>query len=366
MPTLLSQSHNPRFSKAATLIVFALFALVFDIGSQSVRWALYSAGVFDRDSSFHKPLQAAALNPDVIFIGPSQVALGVIPEVFDQEITGAARLRSYNLSIGGLSVTQIEYILRRYFALHPCCTKYVIFYPGFEATGVARFPYSMGAIDYFDVTNSVKFAEFLASYEQTPSPPEPMSFYLANISKSALRRASNIGLGLEFFGPQLPFDRPNAAINERWSPTGHIAIDKAPSGDALRAYLTGLNEYRNNAAKVDENLVTTKMLAYVDDVIDLIQKNGAKAIIIRPPSTWQWSYSQSFLRRYQVECPAGPPLLDYGNPDQYPELFEPQNHYDAAHLNVRGATIWSRQLARDIAKLVQDGSIATRRACTRG
>jgi lysophospholipase L1-like esterase len=107
------------------------------------------------------------------------------------------------------------------------------------------------------------------------------------------------------------------------------------------------------------------MFSKVIDVIDTIERQGAKAIIVRPPSPWHWPYAHAFIRKYERECPQGPPLLDFGDPVKYPALYEGANRYDASHLNARGATVWSRLLADQIGELIQSGRLERPDSCRR-
>jgi hypothetical protein len=49
------------------------------------------------------------------------------------------------------------------------------------------------------------------------------------------------------------------------------------------------------------------------------------------------------------EIRAGIMLLDYSDPERYPNLYAPENRRDPGHLNVRGAEIYTRLVARQIA-----------------
>jgi hypothetical protein len=344
------------------------FAIGFALGSTAIR---YAGSVMDVREPIGlkgieaKTREAAVERPDVIFMGPSHIVAGIIPEIFDAELSRYAKVSSYNLALGGHSVPQIEKSLKRFFAVNPCCVKYVIFYPGFELTEIAR-AVDTGSIAYFDVLSAVHYWSLLRDYDPTPAPHLDLSGYARAIIVSTLSHYTNFGMGwFMFFGVSQPVadTRSLLRFDNRWRPRGFFALDKAVPASDIKPWLASIEDLKNQ--QFTGHAISSGMFSDVESIIAVIQQHGAQAIVVRPPTLWQWPYASSFVRKYKQECPDGPPLLDFGDPAAYPELYEAQNHFDGAHLNTRGAVLWSRILADQVGELIRSGRLNGPSLCER-
>ena len=149
----------------------------------------------------------------------------------------------------------------------------------------------------------------------------------------------------------------------RWSARGHLENERSAPEDEWRKHL---DEYTSQSPGWREQVISDELFSSVTRIIDLIERHGARAIVVRPPSIWMWHYDLSLVRKLKEKCPAGPPVLDFGDPATYPELYERQNHLDDAHLNTRGAAIWSRILADQIGELIRSGRLDSPASCGDG
>lgn len=356
---------NPRTGRIAKVVLLlTAFLAGFALISTGVRYVISAVGMSIFDISVSKPREAARQRADFIFVGPSHFEMGIIPAVFDAELSRFATVRSYNMSIAGLSVPEVDFLLKRLLTLDNCCVKYVVFYPAFELTSIARERPTARSIDYFDLSNAIAYLSYLKEYK--PAPPDPhldLADYAANIFMSTLQHYLNLGIGL----------RPLEITRLMWARRpdfqirgmrGFVADDRALTEDQqLKNWQAGVDDVKIRGPKFREELVSDRMFSKVIDIIDTIERQGAKAIIVRPPSPWHWPYGHAFIRKYERECPQGPPLLDFGDPVKYPTLYEGANRYDASHLNARGANAWSRLLADQIGELIQSGRLERAVSC---
>ena len=69
-----------------------------------------------------------------------------------------------------------------------------------------------------------------------------------------------------------------------------------------------------------------------------VRRAGARPVFILAPTI-------NVTENY-AGLPSGVTVLEFNNPAEYPELFEPDLHFDALHLNERGAVPYTRILAR--------------------
>jgi hypothetical protein len=362
-PAVAVQPFGMNAKRAAgfmSLIVACVagFALV----ATALQLVISRAGLLDRDTPMSKIQRAAEQRPDLIFVGPSHLATGIIPEIFDAELSRFAKVRSYNMAMGGLSIPEIDFSLKRLFAIDPGGIKYVIIHPGFMMTDVARVPPNMRSIDYFDLPNALRFWSFLTAYDPTPPLPHvELLDYARNIIFATLRHYSHIGLGLKILGAG---PDPGAA-EPRESSSGHIAYERAMTEHQIAPLRADVEKAESAGAKFQGPPLSDGQFSIVAGIIDLIERQGARAILVRPPNVGQWSYDASFVRKYRQDCPNGPPLLDF-TPAAFPELYEGQYHVDGSHLNVRGATIWSKVLADQVGELIRSGRLDKPAFCVAG
>jgi hypothetical protein len=358
----LAPSRIKRVARAVSLLV--AFAAGFAVISTGIRYVISVVGLSAYDDNVSKPREAARQRADFIFFGPSHIAMGIDPEIFDAELARYVTVHSFNMAMGGLSVPEVDFLLKRFFAIDNCCVKYVAFYPAFELTDIARKGVTFRSIDYFNLSNAFQYWSYLKEYNPIPGPHLDMFDYAMHIFVSTLQHYSNMGLGLRPFEITEYAVRHNQ-VTEKYT-GGYFPTDRAVVGEGeLKEWLAAVEELKNHSPHFSEQLVSDYMFSKVTDIIDTIERQGARAIVVRPPSTWRWQYDLSFVRKYKHECPTGPPLLDFGDPSEYPELYEGLNRYDVAHLNTRGATLWSRILAEQVGELIQSGRLAHPAYCAR-
>ena len=261
-----SDARLKRVARFGSLI--AVFVVGFASVSTGLHFVMSRTGLFDRETTMSKPRQAAEQRADVIFVGPSHLATGIIPEIFDAELSRYIKAHSYNMAIGGLTVPEIDFLLTRLFAMDAGGVKYVIFYPGFMLTDVARTTTTMRSIDYFSISNAVRFWFFLRSKPNTPNPHLDLYDYASNIIVATLRHYSHIGLGLSLLGiAETPFDHPNPLVGDRWSPRGHIALDRALPEDQNSLWLATFKEAKEAGSQFEGPQISDAMFSNVVRII---------------------------------------------------------------------------------------------------
>ena len=164
----------PRTGRIGKVVLLlTAFLAGFVLISTGVRYVISAVGMSIFDISVSKPREAARQRADLIFVGPSHFEMGIIPAVFDAELSPYASVRSYNMAIAGLSVPEVDFLLKRLLTLDNCCVKYVVFYPAFELTTIARESPTARSIDYFDLSNALAYWSYLKEYK--PTTPAPLS-----------------------------------------------------------------------------------------------------------------------------------------------------------------------------------------------
>jgi hypothetical protein len=158
-------------------------------------------------------------------------------------------------------------------------------------------------------------------------------------------RESGIGRGAEALQEHLSGTsaaKPGAdaaiANSEGFSP-----ITDPPSRDqiarfesAYAARQTHPSDYRPLPAEAQANL---------DHMLSLIRAAGAKPVLFHAPVPAEIVY--------MPDAASQAPVLDFCDFKKYPELFKVENRQEHAHLNAKGAEIFSKVIAEEWVKAIE-------------
>jgi len=89
-------------------------------------------------------------------------------------------------------------------------------------------------------------------------------------------------------------------------------------------------------------------VAYVDDLADLIRSHGVEVLFVKEPTL---SIQRQYLR-WLSDNDSTLPIIDFGDPAEFPELFEQGVFFDFNHLNEEGAGRYTAQVADAVAALI--------------
>jgi hypothetical protein len=285
---------------------------------------------------------------DTLFIGTSRTFRGVVPPVFDQ-LTAAGGLptKSYNFGVDGMFPPEDGYVAEHILRDPPRNLRWVflemgVFLSGFEG----RPPNSNRTIYWHDWVRTslciretlwpkrqkVKWRRWFKPDGKKPSPAETAFTHL----QVFLMQASNIGRGAGEW-ERLVFHQPIAAMNIGETPDGFLPTsgDGVMRGETLARYQKEYAERQATPARV------VPLRSYpqesLDRVLRLVRKAGAQAIFLVAPTTGE-------LSGHPAEG-SGLATIDFREMDRYRELYVPEVRTDTAHLNAKGAELYSRRLA---------------------
>jgi hypothetical protein len=348
--------------------------------AQVVSYVLHRGGLDDQDMRIAK-LELAANEPglNLIFIGASHTDMGLNPDAFDAEMEEQGiKIHSFNMGMNGLSVVEMRAVVERLLQMRPCCIEYVVLSPCFECLNVARRTNNVRSINFFDLESSIEFLRFINSYDDLPDPPLARSEYTKNIASALFRHYANAGLAASALRlTKFDFAEPNLRSPEFWKqrgPRGHWAIKWAMSRQEVDQYLLDVQrvpplraEFIATKSEVTagiKDLVTDATFDFFARLVDDLQAKGVKVLVIQPPSFWNWDIEAAFVAKYRSRCADGPPLIDFGDAQQNPDLFlPPEIRYDNSHMNRDGAIVYSESLARKLSTLIAAGAFDARPGC---
>jgi len=132
-----------------------------------------------------------------------------------------------------------------------------------------------------------------------------------------------------------------------------------------REYENGLFAYRRDRTELLHKLekhprpddlpdfVSDKMFDVFVEQVRFLQDHDIKFLVVIPPNVWEWTYHVGFIERLRARCRDDIPFIDFGDFGKWPELFLPPDiRYNNAHMDSKGAAVWSTVLADQFAKLI--------------
>jgi hypothetical protein len=159
-----------------------------------------------------------------------------------------------------------------------------------------------------------------------------------------LRRTTRLGRGggllQGFLAPEKTREQRLPIAQQR----GFIAITEPSNPAEIAKFEKAMAERRADPA--EHRALTPEAQRNLERMLSSVRKAGARAIMLHPPMPSQIIYEP------------GPnthvPVLDYSDFNKYPILYALENRKEHAHLNARGAAIFSRIVAEDWAREVAD------------
>ncbi len=290
---------------------------------------------------------AAGDDYDVLVIGSSRTYRQIIPQVFDQATAEAGKpARMFNLGIDGMRPPEDTYVLEKALALRKKPLKLVIvecnnirFEMRDEDAGTVR------AIHWHDWKRLSTMAR--------------LAFYADKKKRGfADRMKRRLDVFPEFwehteywFQNVTQFGRSNELLSD-WifetklvrNPIGPDGFKDSPnraalSGAELAGYQKEVDAMRNGPIRVDRSEWVSQ--AELDEKRRIIERAGAKMVLVIPP----YPMTKRFLPEDPAEQAA---VLDFSDPNAYPNLFAPEHRLDEGHTNRAGSEIYTRLIAEKV------------------
>ncbi|GJM20770.1 MAG: hypothetical protein DHS20C15_06850 [Planctomycetota bacterium] len=332
----------------------ALFLAALLAVSALIRWAApvpHGGGLAVKLAAYEE----LAHEIDVVVLGTSRLARGVIPEVLDAELAAHGRpLKSFNLSVLGMGALEADYVLDQVLALGAGRLQTVLLEVDSWRPVLPDDELGLRARDvhWHDLSRTRTALESLWQVRQFSNPLQLVELAGIELERLALDQLS-IGrlawwLG-EGFAPNAdPLDSPTPS--EALRLRGHHPYPVAQSDGLLRQQANArrrgepsrferlLNQARRPTVR-DRDTSTYNRDA-LQRQIERVRAVGVTPIYLAPPSV----KSRAWIATLAEEG-ALPALLDFRDPNAHPELFAFERRYDVDHLNQDGAELFSRELA---------------------
>lgn len=285
---------------------------------------------------------------DVLFLGSSRFYHQIIPAEFDaavEKLTGR-RPRSFNAAYDAVWPPESYYFLRRLLQLRPAKLRWVVIdsldiNPDLDD----RNRFTRRQLYWHDWPHTRMAIESVLddTGRAVPRTPAVRRDLVLDHLAIFIKRAINLGRGSELVTAGLLPLRRKAERKPDW----HDAHGYFPggregmTGKARESYLIMVKRLSQGLPPITPNQPLWKaMSAIVDDV----RRAGAEPIFAIAPTLNE--------RENFASAPGGAAIIAFNDPNKYPRLFDPDLHYDAWHLNERGAHDFTQALAEQFAAVM--------------
>jgi len=290
---------------------------------------------------------------DVLVIGSSRVQQQFMPPIFDQIAAENGRpVRSGNAGVAAMFPPEDAYLIEQILRRPHRRLRWVLI----ELTGFGeRFDLMFGGtsrLDYwhdswrmwlFTKRFAVDFQrtdwEHAGSIWQRSDLFSNLFSDWSNHLGAFLRRATNFGRGAELLSERRRGGRKRSKF-EDGGPNGDGWVDpggaQVMDGRLLATYQRDYSIFREIPPAHTEDPVAEASLRRT---IGRLRAEGIEPVLFLAPSVGR---SEFWPRRLLEDVP----LFDLADPVQYPELFDPANRRDGAHMNLAGSALYTRELAR--------------------
>jgi hypothetical protein len=293
---------------------------------------------------------------DIVFIGTSHVERHIDPHVVDQALSEPGReVRSYNLGLPKMSMLEGAELIERIAHRRPRRLKLVVLEPTlylYDAENWAT-DRAMAEHDWPGTWLATRLTWASEARRKTGVwgklkcvAPHWLSFLCRSFG---LRSGDRLFAG-HFPGQVLGQCRVRFARSSQ--PAAGFAPLPVTETDADRS---GWKERFARFMHVEQDWngvpLSDDELAYFEHLIDVVQQTGARPVFLLGPKVKRDSHTAAVYASHRHQH-IDATLLDHLRGDRDADIYELRYWHDFDHLNADGAALFSRQLAADLAVLL--------------
>ena len=301
---------------------------------------------------------------NTVFIGTSRTFRHTDPAIFDS-ITG---LRSFNFGIDGDGCPANYMLVKELFETKKMTgIKYLVlelFSPSgnlawdmdFSTLHTDKVLYKYGVEDfYFTVRSLLEMPELTAKQLLSDIRSHVINLLESSFKLGFVHRILNAkNKGIE---PLLLGKKENGFLaydHQMTLPIGEYLLKRhneflansIENSERAKASLSGTKRTSENAFSFHKD--------YLYQIQELCEQNGVFLILVVHPrmTPVQCNYFHTFLTDAVLQQRLT--ILDYSNGKLYPEYYDLENVFDAGHLNSKGATLFTTNLASDVNHIINE------------
>ncbi|HET6407648.1 MAG TPA: hypothetical protein VFG14_07190 [Chthoniobacteraceae bacterium] len=293
---------------------------------------------------------------DALLIGTSRTYRGISPAMFDQ-LSGEAGVptRSFNFGIDGMFPPEDAFVSDHVLRDPPKNLRWVfleigLFVDNFEG----RNPDLVRTVYWHDWKRTLlccrsrlwpkgKSEKFKTWFESEKGKATPASDCLTHL-RLFFVKTLNLGRGSELLGDHF-LNRTGKGEGIGPARDGYAAMpsERVMKGKELAEYQAEIKLRMDTPARIRS--LTRYGEESLAGVIERVREIGAQPIVFIAPTTGS--------RREHPSEGLAVPTFDFRVPSEFPELFDPANRADPAHMNAAGADALTRRVADKFVKLAR-------------
>ncbi|MEM9290877.1 MAG: hypothetical protein AAGD01_04290 [Acidobacteriota bacterium] len=296
---------------------------------------------------------------DVIFLGSSQIANHLDPEIFDAELARRGHsLTSFNLGLSGMRPVEAEQILRTLTGLEPRRERWVLIDVEPDATRLHQEnALARRVISWHDAAAVWRVLGLLWQTEELPW-SKRLERAQAHL-KAMVRHYSGLGrlaespqFGFDYYTPSLG-PAGNGFVPMEWA-LSFEPPERASDFRSLQARRKKLvddpDQLRRRARAIVEGEAVAGIekgsdVAAVGQLMETARRHGWKPVLILGPRKQLTEQVTMAVDRGELG-----PTLRFNDPQDFPWLFDPDLRFDLSHLNAEGAQRYTELVAETFAE----------------
>ena len=266
---------------------------------------------------------------DVLFVGSSRFYHQIIPAQFDAAV---GQVRSFNFGYDGMWPPESFYLLRKLLALRPAHLKWVVIdLMDINTQLDERNNYTMRMAYWHDLRHTaLTFRDIVA----TRFHPEQKFDLFVQHGRLCASQILNLGCGADFLKTRLIPSPPRKTFIWEAGAGFEPEPSRGMEGKIRDGFVMTVERLKTGIAPAPVRPVFRDAL---HELIRDVRRAGAEPIFVIAPTI---NGRENF-----TEVPDGVAVFGFNHPAEYPELFDPAKHYDAWHLNEKGAVDFTAILA---------------------
>ncbi len=331
-----------------------VFALSFSITAACIHHRFPTSGPPELETKLHHyALHADEI--DVLFVGSSQTYRGISPEIFDRTASeNGVRVRSFNLAIPGMRIAEQSWVLRRLAESASPRLRWVFVEYHTYARLASENRRTLRAINWHDLPGTRLAMRTVYGGLRAEGASTLGAVYGLNVHMVPfLYRQLNIARLQELLqkGRWPSLDPPVLEGYLGPAGDGYIPLELEDDED-IRSRRRKLLEDREGYLRLHEALVDGAgdvSNPFAPRLVQILARQ-VEALEARPVFVLMPGYGPAYWPVEELGA-ALPPVLDFRDPQRYPDLFRLESRFDKHHLTREAAARFSRMLAEGFVEL---------------
>jgi len=345
---LIASTDSPRtdFSLAQGFLNVGIAVLAFVLVCAGLN-ALLPFPEIDVVSAELRFFKAHQDEYDTVFIGSSRIHHQVSPAIFDRVMAEAGHpTRTFNFGINGMFPPESGYVLERLLGTKPRHLKWVfIELDELETRRIPKAEASRRSLYWHDwKRTSLVLRKVLEDGDQKDA-RDLFFFHTALFA----RNFTNIGrkIDLSWWSSHLG-KKAAPPKNLGDNGDGYVPQTRRMSEAEAVAYEAGLERA---VVQAESRQVSSATEQAYRQWADAVRKTGATPIFLVTPTTVQTKLE------FRSESGLAGAVMPFNDTKGYPQLYRNEIRVDADHLNGTGAEEFTRLIADNLSRLINEGRI---------